>query len=271
MNRIVGILLLFAVGTHGAGAALVFSAPPRESQTAGKEFYGPFIDYLSKVLGEDIVYRHPENWIQYAREMRAGQYDIVFDGPHFSAWRMKKTDHVPVVRLNGQLGFVVIVHSDNNDIKSVDDLIGRSICGLASPNLGTVSVFSLFSNPVNQPLMVNINGGPKEVLQTFLNKEQCVAAVIRDSMYNALPQDKKRLMKIVAKSKSMPNQTITMSAKILEHKKEAVYRALLSDEGFKAADKIFTRFTKDSRFFIPAEPGEYKDLEYLLEGVVYGW
>ena len=252
-------------------AELVFSAPPRESEVAGEDYYGPLIEFLSKVLGDTIVYAHPDNWVQYARDMRDGRYDIVFDGPHFAAWRMKKTDHVPLVRLSGQLAFVVLARSNNDKIKSIESLIGRNICGLASPNLGTVAVFALFSNPVNQPMMVNIKGSPNNVLDTFLNTDQCVAAVVRDSLYNALPQEKKQLLKIVARSQAMPNQTLTISAKALKNRHDAVTKALLSAEGALAADGIFTRFSKNTKFFVPAAPTDYTDLEYLLEGVVYGW
>jgi ABC-type phosphate/phosphonate transport system substrate-binding protein len=272
MKKVLGVILLLLLYVQVANAALVFSAPPRESEAAGKKLYGPLANYLTKILGQKVVYKHPGNWVQYAKDMREGHYDIVFDGPHFSAWRLQKIGHVPVVRLSGSLEFVVIAFKDNHDVTSIDNLIGRRICGIASPNLGTVAVFSLFSNPVNQPMMVNIKGGPKQVLAAFLSKkEKCVAAVIRDNLYNAMPPEKKQLVKVVARSKPMPNQTITIRAEVLESNKDKVYSTLLSGEGSKAADNIFSRFSKKKKFFVPAELKEYDELEGLLEGVVFGW
>jgi ABC-type phosphate/phosphonate transport system substrate-binding protein len=264
--------LLVVCGIQPAMAALVFSAPPRESAADGEKIYAPLAKFFSEILGEKVEYEHPQNWIQYARNMRDGRYDIVFDGPHFSAWRMNNVGHTPVVRLKGALGFVLIAHKNNRTINTLDDLVGKKICGLASPNLGTVSVFALFKNPVKQPQMVNITGGMRNVLETFLNTKQCDAAVIRDKLYGSLPQERKDSIKIIAKSKSMPNQTVTMNSKILKGNKDIIVEALLSPSGGSAAaQNIFKRFSKKQNSFMKADDVEYTELELLLEGVVFGW
>ncbi|KPJ93231.1 MAG: hypothetical protein AMJ53_07800, partial [Gammaproteobacteria bacterium SG8_11] len=67
-------------------ADLILSAPPRELPEAGLKLYGPLASHLSELLGEKVIYQHPNNWLEYQRDLRRGVYDIVFDGPHFVSW-----------------------------------------------------------------------------------------------------------------------------------------------------------------------------------------
>ena len=76
----VGLLLLFQ---SAIAKDLILTAPPREKPEAGQKLYGPIASYLTKLLGKKVVYKHPQNWLNYQHEMRHDKYDIVFDGPHF--------------------------------------------------------------------------------------------------------------------------------------------------------------------------------------------
>ena len=264
------IFTLCCMSFSAAQTKLILSAPPRETPQAGQEQYGVIAKELSKVLGMEVVYEHPGNWTNYAALMRAGKYDILFDGPHFAAWRMKHVNHVPVVRLPGALKFLILAHAENNQIKSLRDLIGKNICGLASPNLGTMAVFALYENPVIQPEIKVIKGGMKNVLQAFLRGE-CEAAVVRDKVYLSLPQEKKDLIKIIDKSEDMPNQTITVSTKISVYNRDKIQKFLVSKEGAKTAEKLLGIYSRNNKIFLPADINEYMGLEKLIEGVVYGW
>ena len=77
-------------GDNADSPELVFSAPPRETPTIGNKRYQPIASYLSKVLGRKVVYKHPGTWGAYRTEMLQGDYDIVFDGPHFNSYRAEK-------------------------------------------------------------------------------------------------------------------------------------------------------------------------------------
>jgi ABC-type phosphate/phosphonate transport system substrate-binding protein len=253
-----------------AQAILILSAPPRETPEAGQEQYGVIAKELSNVLGIEVVYEHPGNWTRYATEMRAGKYDIVFDGPHFAAWRMKHVNHAPVVRLPGTLKFFILANADDKQIKSLRDLIGKNICGLASPNLATVAVFSMYNNPVIQPEIKVIKGGARNVMQAFFSGE-CRAAVVRDKVYLNLPQEKRNLLKIIDKSEDMPNQTITVSTKVSEYNRDKIQKYLTSSEGSKTAEKLLSIYSRNSKVFLPANDKEYINLEKLIEDVVYGW
>jgi hypothetical protein len=183
---------------------------------------------------------------------------------------MKHVNHIPVARLPGTLKFVILARADDRQINSLHDLIGKPICGLASPNLGTVSMFSLYNNPVIQPEIKVIKGGMRNVVQAFFRGE-CRAAIVRDKVYDRLPAEKRDLVKIIDKSEEMPNQTITVSTRVSLYNRDKIQKYLTSGEGAKTAEKLLSAYSRNNRVFMPANINEYVDLEKLIEGVVFGW
>lgn len=267
-GRLLACLYFMFLAIPAANAELIFSAPPREDAAKGKETYGPLVNYLSYVIGERVVYEHPDGWVEYSNNMRRGHYDIVFDAPHFGAWRMKHISHQAVARLPGSLGFVVIARKDTH-VKKVKDLLALKICALASPNLGTVTFFNLLDNPIFQPRIHEVKGGFKGVYNAF-KAGKCNAAVLRDSFYYKLDPREKKNITVITASKPIPNQTITISPR-LHAKKELISRRLVSKEGKRAAAKMLKRFSGDQGNLKPVSDNEFENLDKLLTGVVWGW
>lgn len=267
-QRFIAGLLLFSLVIPLANAELIFSAPPRENAEKGKETYGPLVNYLSYVIGERVVYEHPDGWVEYSNNMRRGHYDIVFDAPHFGAWRMKHISHQPVARLPGSLGFVVIARKDTH-VKKVKDLLSLKICALASPNLGTVTFYNLLENPIFQPRIHEVKGGFKGVYKAF-KAGKCNAAVLRDSFYYKMDPREKKNITVITASKPIPNQTITISPR-LHAKKELISRKLVSKEGKQAAANMLKRFSGEQGNLTQVSTTEFENLDKLLTGVVWGW
>jgi len=251
-------------------AELTFSAPPRETPEAGMKLYGPIATALGALLDEEVVYEHPRDWLTYSRRMRQGDYDIVFDGPQFASWRISHINHVPLVRIQGDLRFLVITNQKSG-IKNIQDLATNKICALASPNLATLTILRAFTNPARQPMLIEGKGGMRGIYQRFKDGD-CIAVILRDSFYNnkisELERDEYR---VVWESMRMPNQTISMTQVIPKDARNKVVSALTSDQGAESATALFKRFSKKSTRFIVAGPIEYESLNYLLEGVVWGW
>ena len=250
-------------------ADVIFSAPPQYGEATAKEIYGPLIRYLELIIGENVVFEYPADWREYSKNMRDDHYDIVFDAPHFSSWRMKNLDHVAVVRLPGTVGYLIVTNTEETYIDSLRDLVSTPICSLASPNLSTMTVYHLFENPVNMPQIKEITGTFNEVYQA-LKRHQCKAAVLRQVDYEALAKAEQENIKIVAKSQPMPEWTITIS-KRLRAKQRAITMMLTSVEGARAGRNIFREYGKKQQEFVPVTPEEYKDLDSLLSHVVWGW
>lgn len=261
--------LFFAFFTSSINAELIFTAPPRENPEKASSLYEPLAEQLSNIIGERVTYQQPAGWFDYARNMRDGKYDIIFDGPHFAAWRVKNLKHIPVATLPGNLNFLLVARKSASSINTIRDLTGKKICGLLSPNLGTNLVFDSFDNPVLQPIIHEVKGGMKQVYNAFKHRK-CDAAILRDAAYFRLPKNERAGLKILMKTKPMPNQTLTVSTRLKENAKK-ISNFMISRDGAKAAENILSRYSKKKKYFEKTSIQNYSGIEDLLEGVVFGW
>lgn len=253
-------LLLSSVVCLPASANLVLSAPPLGKPETQEKIYQPLAAYLSQVLGEPVEYRHPHNFGLYQAEMQLGKYDIVFDGPHFAEWRVVKLHHEILARAPGQLMFVVVVKDKDREYQNLQDLRGRSLCGLAPPNLATQVVFQHFQ--IAQPNLLLSPSFPAAFKQMLAGK--CTAVILAKRMYERLARTESVKSRVIFTSKAFPSLTMTASKNIDEKKKALLRTKLLSPEA-KAAMPGFMRQYTAGKGFMPAIPGEYAGTEQLLK------
>ncbi|MEJ2509359.1 MAG: PhnD/SsuA/transferrin family substrate-binding protein [Gammaproteobacteria bacterium] len=268
---LIGLCLLLSI-SGPAAADLILTSPPRETPATGQKIYGPIAAYLTKLWGTKVVYQHPSNWLDYQRDMRHDKYDIVFDGPHFAAWRMVHLGNRVAVRLPGFLQFVLFVHADDKHVDGPEQLIGKQICTLPPPNLAALSVIDQYPNPARQPVLRGIRGGPPNLLKQF-KADKCTAAVLRTQYVNKKMTDKGRAaLRIIFTSKKFPNQSLTVSKRISDAQMEKMIKGLTQDPaGIAATQRLVKRFGGKAKHFIPADPAEFTGINKLLEGVVFGW
>ena len=243
----------------------VFSAPPRGPAAKEADVYEPIAQYLSKVTGKRIVYKHPDNWLNYQNQMQKGNYDLVFDGPHFIGWRMAKVQHRPLAKLPGKLAFVIFVKKDNKDVKSADDLAGNTLCGLAPPNLATLTMYNQFPNPMRQPHVVEVKSFPAGYRNVV--KGKCTAGVMRDKMFNKLQKENGGAARVVWSSNGTANQGFSAGPRFSESDRTRIAEALQSKKAAPHLDAFYERFSKKNRNLIPANTQEYAGLGVLLRDV----
>lgn len=242
-------------------ADYVFTAPPRESAEAGKEIYQPIADYLSKVIGEPVVYRHPASWEEYSRGMQSGEYDLAFDGPHFVSWRIKYVKHDVLVKLPQLHIWRVIARKDNSNINSIDDLVGRKVCAPKSPNFGMLTMMSHFSNPDKQPIHV-ITKGWKDGFDSVVDGK-CEATVLPKTNHRKFDSSLTKT-KAIHTHLPYPNQALTAGPNLTPAMKVKIKAALLSDEGEAALSKLRDRFTQGAKL-VAAENEEYEGISMVLK------
>lgn len=264
---IVFSLLLFCSQT--TVAQILFAAPPRENSETAKLLYEPIAEQLTRIIGQKVTYEQPRGWADYTKKMREGKYDIVFDGPHFTAWRLKNLKHIPVATLPGTLDFYIIAHNKENFIDKAKDLVGKSICAMPSPNLATDMVYDMFPNPVIQPIFYEVTGGMEMVFDAF-TKGHCDATVIRRATFNSLSKQQRGQYRIVAKTRPLPNQTFTISDKLRQNH-VAISDFLLSADASQTLAHLLARYSKNDKKLQKTNGRRYRGVEALLEGVVWGW
>jgi ABC-type phosphate/phosphonate transport system substrate-binding protein len=261
------LLFFLLTGLAQAAEPLVFTAPPRGSAENEAKTYTPIAKLLSDATGKQIVYKHPGNWLQYQSQMRAGKYDLVFDGPHFVSWRIKQLDHEAIARIPGKLVFAVVVQKDNQKLKTVNDLGAKLVCGLAPPNLATLSLYNEFDNPLRQPQIREVNSFP-EGFKTMLAGKRCQAAVMRDKLAARLNKEADNAGKIIWTSKGVANQGFSAGPKFTAEDKQKMRDALLSDQAPTQLKTFFDRFVKGKqRKLLPVQGKEYATTYLLLRDV----
>lgn len=263
LSAVVALVFTFLSGIATA-AEYSFAVPPRESAAKAKEVYQPIADFLSKVTGTTFTLRYTDNWLTYQSDMLKDRYDLVFDGPAFISWRMVKLNHVPIVRLQGNLVFVVFARKDNTKVKELKDLAGRSVCGFAPPNLATLSMYVQFDNPSRQPIVrevKNIRASYEDVLSRV-----CEGAVIQAQLYKKFNDGQsKDLTTVLWTSKPIPNQGFSVGSRIPTDLREKIAAALLSPEGQQAAAALRKEY--GGKEFIPATAQEYQGSAGLLKDI----
>lgn len=240
---------------------IVFSAPPRESVSVGEKKYGPVAKYLSQVLGKQVVYKHPGTWGVYRAEMLKGNYDILFDGPHFNSYRVEKLGHNILVKIPKQHEFVVFVKSDKKKYSRLEDLAGRTFCTHAPPNLGTLTLLSQFSNPARQPAIVNTKGWDN--IYKGVMSGRCVAGIIPILNLNKLdPQG--RNARIVFHAETLPNQAFSAGPRISPEDQKKIAEALSSPAAAQATASLRSAY-KVGKAFAKASNPEYVGVSKFLK------
>ncbi|OGI42950.1 MAG: hypothetical protein A2150_03925 [Candidatus Muproteobacteria bacterium RBG_16_64_11] len=262
-HSVTWLLLLAAAVSAPAAADLVFAAPPRESAAKAREGYQPIADFLSKVSGQKVVFRYTDNWLSYQSDMRKGAFDIVFDGPAFIGWRMAKLDHSPLVKLPGNLAFVVVVKKDSAIVKELKDLAGRRLCGFAPPNMATLTVLVEFTNPARQPLLVETKGFQATYNAVLSGK--CDAGILQTKLWQDFDKEK-AATKAIFNSKPVPNQAFSAGGpRVSPELRTKLAEALMTEEGKAATKRLRDEFKGQD--FVPAKKEEYEGLGILMRDV----
>lgn len=266
------LAILMLLSRSALAADLILSSPPRETAAAAAKLYGPLADYLTRVLGKKVRYQYPQNWLRYQRSIKNNDYDIVFDGPHFAAWRIKHFHHTPVVKLPGSLRFYFVAKADDKLVTHPRDLAAKKVCSIPPPNLNSLMLLARLDGPAREPILKGVRGGMKKVYLALMH-DDCVAAVMRTSFFHKkLSKEQQAGLKIIYTSDAVPNQVITVSDRVSKEDIDKVKRALLSEDGSRVAQKILHRFAgKKTNAFVAVKAGEYDGYNDLLEGVILGW
>ena len=262
---LVALLFLFGTAVNAADDEIVFSTAPTHSKEETLKLYTPLMRYLSEVTGKKFVIKPAANFIEYSVRMRLGKYDMLFDGPHLTGWRMANMEHTPIVRFPGTIKIVVAAKKDSR-LNSMEDLEGgyARVCAFSSPNMLTMAFLSYFPNPVRQPSLIRTQGFKHLVSCLKSNRGQ--AAVLRDKFWGKISEEDKAELKLIAQpERGYPERTFSVSSELSEPLRKQIAEAILSEEGQKVSQALLARFKKKN--FIPAKAEDYKDLDRLLRPV----
>ncbi len=249
-----------------AADTIVFSTPPTQPPDVTRRNFQPLVDYLSAKVRVEIELVPARSFLEYANKMRAGEYDMLFDGPHFIAWRLRHLDHTVLAKLPGKLRFYVVVREDV-EVGKVSDLVGKRVCGPASPNLATLSFIDEFPDPARQPIVVPVKSF-KAALRCLQTK-RAQASVFRDKFWDKkVPEEAKKGLRVLAViDKNVPDRGFSITRDVDEATRRKLREALVATSDTEIAAKVLASLGGAKKGFVPATDAEYRGLERLLRPV----
>ena len=259
------LLSLFLVPA-AAMAEYVFTAPPRETPEAGERIYRPIADFLTQATGEVFVYRHPQGWANYTKQMQGGAYDLIFDGSHFVSWRTENADHIALAKLPQLMVWTIVASRSDPFTDKLSKLKGRKVCAPSSPNLGMLTLFSNFPNPVREPVQIRTLSWRDGFDAVVAGK--CYAAVLPETNLKMFDPNG-QYTKVLKRYDPMPNQAFTGGPRLSPQLKQRVRAALLSPEGQEATKGLRNRFAK-GKSLVAATNEEYRGVSVVLNNAL-GW
>jgi ABC-type phosphate/phosphonate transport system substrate-binding protein len=242
---------------------LVLSAAPRNIPEDSEKIFAPIAGYLSQVLGRPVVYRRPATMSDYQSDVLAGSYDIVFDDPQVTSWRIARQQYKALVKIPGEFAYTAVVRANNARITDLKQLAGRKICALAPPNLGTLIMYEQFDNPMRQPAMI-VGSDDNQNYQSLM-KGECEAAILPLGQLQRLDSAAPRT-RIIFRSATLPQQAFAAGPRLTISERGKIMDALQSP----AAAAVLTDFrqtygVRDN--FVAARDDEYAGLAKYLRDI----
>ena len=239
---------------------LVLSAPPWESPERGAQLYRPVAEYLSQVIGRKIVYKHPGTWGVYRSEMQNGNYDLLFDGPHYNSYRTEKLGHNILVKIPGRQEFVFFVRNEPNGYTNLPQMAGHTFCTQAPPNLGTLVLLDQFDNPTRQPALISIDRG--ENIYKGVVSGRCDAGVLPVANLKNLDQNKKT--RVIYITQALPSQAFSAGPRLTPAEQTRIAQALISPTAAAPTEKLRAIYHVDQGFAL-ATNQEYQGMSAYLK------
>jgi ABC-type phosphate/phosphonate transport system substrate-binding protein len=247
-----------------ADDVLIFSAPPQETPEEGARIYEPVAKFLARITGKRVVYRHPDNWLSYQTEMIKGGYDIIFDDPHLISWRLQNLQHNVLAQLGDDHTFAVIVRKSDTRTIGLKQLIGRGVCAIDPPNLGTLEVLAQYENPLRIPAIMTGESW-NDVYQSVAVGRRCTAGIL--PVANLRQYDPAGLtMRVLYKTRPLPNEGFSAGPRVSPQDQARIAAALLSPEAAPATEALRSFFGAQ-KGFVSASRGEFAGLEDYLKDI----
>ena len=259
-NKILVVLALWVNCSIAVAQEFVLSSPPYQDRATSESAFVPMAEFLTNALGVTVRYEYAANWPIYLRNMQRSQYDILLDAPHFASWRMEKIEHSPVVKLNGDLQYILYRTNRRPRIENIEELKGKPVCANAIPDLDALTILDQYASPWAQPDIV-VKQGPQNIHQGLLSND-CRAAILSRSQFESLVD--KRGIGILFESPSLSNFAVTVSPRLSQSQEQAVLNALLSPESV-VLNRGLEALLGQPIEWVATDPDEFRGYAYLLD------
>ena len=143
-----------AIAAEDSPLVLLIQRLPREEMP--NRSMQPLADYIGALTGRRCSIVMPPNFPAYWEAVRRNGYDLAFDAPHFTDYRVQKFGFTVLVKTPETASYSLLVREDAA-ARDPAWLVGRRIASLGLLSIGTLRLNALFPNPMRQPVMVDVH------------------------------------------------------------------------------------------------------------------
>jgi ABC-type phosphate/phosphonate transport system substrate-binding protein len=257
LSRPVLMLVLLAATTMTTAAELTFAVHPVLPQQRTLQIYQPLADYLAQVTGQQIRLITSSNFLAHWQMMKRDNYDLILDGPHFTAYRTKNMGYTVLAKLPDIVSYTLVANEEQMILDPLE-LIGKTIATTPSPALGALRLIEIYPNPLRQPILVETPDS--EQAAELAVQGEVVAAMIPAPLVGRYPS-----LTTVTTTEQLPSPAISASPAVDLELQQALRQALLNapnnPEGRKALEAL------NAPLLEAADNQRFQGLERLLEGM----
>lgn len=227
--------------TENKGNRLVLGVLPSLPPTRLIKTFQPLADYLTKKTGFDVVIATAPNFDLYTERLRNGEYELAFPNPYQYIMASKTPGYKPLVRVSGLPFQGLIVVRKDSGIAGIRDLKGKTI---AYPDpfalAATMQVRAYLKREGIHP--------EKDTTESYAASQDSVLLGVHDKLFDAagtwpealeaLPDDVRKELRVLASTETLPHRPIAVRADIFPVVAGKVKDALLGMSGDPEGLKI---------------------------------
>lgn len=252
-------LLLAGVLSSGTLSAATwrFAVPPFLPKAEMQKQYAPMVEYLEASTGDKFELVLSNNYLSFWDSAKKGSpYDLVIDNAPMIDFRVQRQGFKVLAKVTGVIS-QSIVTSEKTGIFEVNELLGKKVAVIASPNLSALTLFKIFTNPMRQPDFVYADDGRQAI--NMVASGQAVAAIVPTPIAIQFPN-----LNTVTTTEQIPHLAVAAAPSMPAETQNKVQKALLAADQSELGKKALAAL--NTTRFEPANNALYNGYAKWLEG-----
>ncbi len=149
--RLLTLALFLSLPGILQAAGLRLAVPPFLPQAEMQANYSKMTDYLSQALGMPVELVTHGSYLAYWDTMRKGAgYELVFDNAPMIGYLVRRQNYSVLAKITGVISLSLVSRGDD-PILDPEELVGKPVAAIPSPNLSALMLYEMFPNPLRQP------------------------------------------------------------------------------------------------------------------------
>jgi ABC-type phosphate/phosphonate transport system substrate-binding protein len=258
-----GAILLIGASLAGTAHAANwrFAVPPFLPQAELKAQYTPLLEYLNATTGEHFELITSTSYLSYWNTAtKGGAYDLVLDNAPMIDFRVQRQKYTVLAKITGVISQSVVT-SEKTGLFDTNELIGKKVAAVASPNLAALAMFQLFPNPMRQPDFIYADDARAAV--EMVRDNRAVAAIVPTPIAIQFTD-----LNLVTNTDQIPHLAFAAAPSLPPEVQSKVKQALLNAPQTVLGQKALTSL--NTTRFEPASNATYSGYAKWLEGT-YGY